>query len=54
MRKVREQVCLGDDGGGAADAAGGVEHDSAQLGEDALFDLDGAVVRGENLALVLF
>ena len=53
MGEVGQQIGFSDGGGAAANAAGGFEDGLAQLDEDALFDFDGAVVRGENLALVL-
>jgi hypothetical protein len=54
MRKVREQVGFGNGGGTAADAAGCFQDAAAQIDEDALLNLDAAVVRGEYLALVFF
>ena len=54
MGEVAEQVELRDHGSTAANARGGSENGGAQLGEEALLDLDGALVRGEHAGLVVF
>ncbi len=53
MGEVAEQVELCDDGSTAADARGGSEDGSAQLGEEAALDLDSALVRGEHACLIV-
>ena len=51
--EVGEQIELGDYGCAAADARRCFENGGAQLGEEAAFDLDGALVRGEDAGLVV-
>jgi len=54
MREVRNQVCFGNGGGAAANAAGGLKRGLTQLDKDALLNLDAAVMGSEYLALVFF
>ncbi len=53
MGEVRQKVDLGDDSAGEANAACGLQDGFAELGEDALFDLDRALMRGKHADLVL-
>ena len=48
MGEVGEQIQFSDHGGAAADACRGSEDGRAQLGEEAAFDFDGALVRGRG------
>ena len=48
VRKVGNKVDFGDGGAGAADARGVLDEFGAESGEDALLDLDGALLRGED------
>src|ERR1035438_10099471 len=53
MREVSQQIGLGNRRRGPPYPARSREHRAPQLDEDALLDFDGAVVRGQYLALIL-
>ena len=51
LAKFASRSSFGYHGGAAADARRCFENGGAQLGEDALFDLDGVFVGGEDFAV---
>ena len=53
MREVGDEVDFGDGGAGAPDAAGVIDEATAEVGEDAFFDFDGALLGGEDFGFVV-
>src|SRR5580658_1825252 len=53
MREVGDEIDFGDGGAGTADARGVVDEAAAEIGEDAFFDFDGALLGGEDFGFVV-
>src|ERR1700689_3225321 len=53
MRKIGQQVRLGNNGGGAPNPARPVENEFPQLGKDTLLNFNRSVMRRQDLSLIL-